>query len=181
MIYLVFIVQNIYFCVLYVFVYIRTYDITLYTYTYLLVPIYLSPFIYRYVDITECIDAGNTNTLDDSQFHLADALPLNGFLPSTHYIQAENTREDVRTWILSVVTDSTIEQSFPKREASKGTLYENIYTYANRKVCIVTGYPVHPADTLEINNSVANRRDWNALVTKTKVCPWTSQPQNTIY
>lgn len=89
-------------------------------------------------------------------------------------------REDVRTWVLSVVTDSHIEQKLPSRERSRNTLYDGVFS-SDRPTCIVTGYPVYPADMLEINNSTANKKEWNALVSKTRTCPWTRQPQNPIY
>jgi hypothetical protein len=86
----------------------------------------------------------------------------------------------VRTWVLSVVTDSDIEQKLVVREKSRNTLYEGLYS-TDRNTCIATGYPVQPHELIEINNSVANRREWNALVAKTRVCPWTGQPQNPLY
>ena len=58
--------------------------------------------------------------------------------------------------------------------------YLGLFT-SERPTCIVTGYPVHPSDMLEINNSTANRRDWNAFVAKARICPWTGVPQNPIY
>jgi intraflagellar transport protein 172 len=92
----------------------------------------------------------------------------------------QDDREEVRTWVLSVVTDSSIEQRLPAREASRNTLYEGLYA-SDRPTCIVTGYQIHPADLLEVNNSTANRRDWNAYVVKTRTCPWTGQVQNPLY
>lgn len=88
----------------------------------------------------------------------------------------------MRTWVLSVVTDAKIDQRFPaSREAcGRGTLYEGLYS-TDRPSCILTGFPVNPADMLEVNQSVANRRDWNAFVSKVKTCPWTGQPQTPIY
>lgn len=92
----------------------------------------------------------------------------------------QDDREEVRTWVLSVVTDSSIEQELPKREHSRNTLYEGLFS-SDRPTCIVTGFPVHPSDMLEVNNSTANRKDWNAYVVKNKTCPWTGQPQNPLY
>jgi intraflagellar transport protein 172 len=86
----------------------------------------------------------------------------------------------VRTWVLSVVTDSHVEQRLPPRESSRNTLYEGLYG-SDRPTCIVTGYQIHPADMLEVNNSQANRKDWNAYVVKTRACPWTGQAQNPLY
>ena len=86
----------------------------------------------------------------------------------------------MRTWVLSVVTDPSISQKFPKRDKARNTLYEGLYS-SERPTCIVTGYPVFPAEMLEINNSVANRKDWNTYVAKMRTCPWTGQAQNPLY
>eukprot|EP00595_Chromulina_sp_UTEXLB2642_P000435 CAMPEP_0196761570 /NCGR_PEP_ID=MMETSP1095-20130614/859_1 /TAXON_ID=96789 ORGANISM="Chromulina nebulosa, Strain UTEXLB2642" /NCGR_SAMPLE_ID=MMETSP1095 /ASSEMBLY_ACC=CAM_ASM_000446 /LENGTH=1006 /DNA_ID=CAMNT_0042111301 /DNA_START=2197 /DNA_END=5217 /DNA_ORIENTATION=+ len=134
----------------------------------------------RYVDITEAMDTNDTSFLDNSEYNIIDGVPLNGPLPPSHYISDEDIREEERTWVLSIVTDSSIEQKFPRREQTRNTLYEGLYHY-DRPACIVTGYPIHPADLLDINNSVANRKDWNTLVSKIKIDPWTGQSQNPIY
>ena len=70
----------------------------------------------RYVDLTEAIDAQDASFLDHGDFHDTDAVPLQGPLPASHYVLSEDSREEVRTWVLSVVTDSNIEQRFPPRE-----------------------------------------------------------------
>lgn len=66
------------------------------------------------------------------------------------------------------------------KEHIRNTLYEGLFAN-NRPTCIVTGYPIYAADMLEVNNSTANRRDWNVFVNKTRICPWTGQPQNPMY
>lgn len=43
----------------------------------------------RYVDLTEAIDTGDTSFLDNGDFQDADALPLNGPLPESHYLEDE--------------------------------------------------------------------------------------------
>eukprot|EP01038_Epipyxis_sp_PR26KG_P006699 gene6699-9188_t len=137
----------------------------------------------RYVDLTEAIDYPKdaANYLDNSEFSEADAIPLNDApLPGKHYLDSEDDREEVRTWVLSVVTDSSIEQRLPPREQSKNTLYEGLFS-SDRPTCIVTGYQIHPADMLEVNNSTAIRKDWNAYVVKSRTCPWTGQAQNPLY
>jgi intraflagellar transport protein 172 len=137
----------------------------------------------RYVDLAEAIDTNDASFMDNSEYQDVDAIHdtiFAGPLPSVHYIRDEDTREEVRTWVLSVVTDSSVEQRFPTRERSRGTMYEGLF-HSERPTCIVTGFPVHPADMLEVNNSVANRKDWNAYVSKARLCPWTGQPQNPIY
>eukprot|EP00597_Dinobryon_sp_UTEXLB2267_P013909 CAMPEP_0170126096 /NCGR_PEP_ID=MMETSP0020_2-20130122/19456_1 /TAXON_ID=98059 /ORGANISM="Dinobryon sp., Strain UTEXLB2267" /LENGTH=1612 /DNA_ID=CAMNT_0010358929 /DNA_START=619 /DNA_END=5457 /DNA_ORIENTATION=- len=134
----------------------------------------------RYVDLTEAIDASDSSFLDNTEFQDADAIPLQDTLPKRHYLDSEDDREEVRTWVLSVVTDSSVEQRLPPREQSRNTLYEGLYS-SERPTCIVTGYQIHPADMLEVNNSTANRRDWNAYVVKSRACPWTGQAQNPLY
>jgi intraflagellar transport protein 172 len=134
----------------------------------------------RYVDITEAIDSQDPSAVDNTDFHDTDAVPLQSPLPKDHYLRDEDSREEVRTWVLSVVTDSNIEQKLPPREQSRNSLYEGLFT-SSRPTCIVSGFPVHPADMLEVNNSVANRRDWNAFVCKARVCPWTGAAQNPLY
>eukprot|EP00605_Chrysophyceae_sp_TOSAG23-4_P002142 GSChrysophyteH1.ASY1.ANO1.2369.1 assembled CDS len=126
------------------------------------------------------IDSQDASFLDNADYHDTDAVPLQGPLPKDHYLRSEDAREEVRTWVLSVVTDSNIEQRFPPREQSRNSLYEGLFT-SNRPTCIVSGFPVHPADMLEVNNSLANRRDWNAYVGKSRVCPWTGAAQNPLY
>ena len=44
----------------------------------------------------------------------------------------------MRTWVLSVVTDNSVEQRLPPREQSRNTLYEGLYS-SDRPTCIVTG------------------------------------------
>ena len=133
----------------------------------------------RYVDLSEAIDTGDATFMDNTEYQETD-LPLNAALPASHYLAEEDAREEVRTWVLSVVTDNSVEQRFPPKEQSRNTLYEGLFS-SDRPMCIVSGYPVSPADMLEVNNSVANRRDWNAFVSKARVCPWTGQQQNPIY
>ena len=136
----------------------------------------------RYVDVAEAIDSGapDSRDIDATDYQSVDAMPLDGPVPATHYLEEEDDREDIRTWVLSVVTDSNIEQRFPPREQARSTLYEGLFS-SDRATCIVTGYPIYPADLLEINHSTANRKDWNAYVSKTKVCPWTGAPQTPLF
>ncbi len=91
----------------------------------------------RYVDLTEAIDAQDSSFLDHGDYHDTDAIPLQGHLPETHYLLSEDSREDVRTWVLSVVTDSNIEQRFPPREQSRNSLYEGLFN-SPRPTCART-------------------------------------------
>jgi len=41
------------------------------------------------VDLTEAIDPGDASFLDNADYHDVDAVPLNGSLPSSHYLPRE--------------------------------------------------------------------------------------------
>lgn len=134
----------------------------------------------RYVDLSEAIDTGDTSFMDNADYQDTDAIETDYQPSETHYLPDEDSREEVRTWVLSVVTDSTIEQRFKRREQARGFLDEGLYA-SERPTCIITGYPVFPGDLLEINNATANRKDWNAYVAKMRTDPWTGQSQNPLY
>ena len=126
----------------------------------------------RYVDIAEAIDTGDDSRVDYQDFYETDAIPLNDApIPTSHYVTDEREREACRSWVLSAITDPLIDQVIPSREDSRKTLFEGFYS-TNKPNCIVTGFPVHPAEKLEVNNVVANRKDWNLIVSKTYTCPW---------
>ncbi|CAM9795585.1 unnamed protein product [Chrysoparadoxa australica] len=135
----------------------------------------------RYVDLTEAIDEGDATLIDNSDFADATNVPLTGnsTLPKEQYL-GEDQREEVRDWVLSVCTDSSIEQTLPPQHESNGTLFAGLYA-SDLPSCIVTGYPVHKKNLLEINQSRANKRDWNAFVRIFKKCPWTGQTEQPKY
>ena len=60
--------------------------------------------------------------------------------PCVSVCHSQASREDVRTWVLSVVTDSSIEQQLPPRDKCRNTLYDGLFC-SDRPTCIVTGYP----------------------------------------
>lgn len=43
----------------------------------------------RYVDLAEVIDSKDTSYLDNSDFQDADGVPMNGAIPTTHYLDDE--------------------------------------------------------------------------------------------
>ena len=45
--------------------------------------------MFRYVDITEAIDTNDPRSLDNSDFRVVDAIPMDGKLPSEHYADSE--------------------------------------------------------------------------------------------
>ncbi|CAM9280451.1 unnamed protein product, partial [Choristocarpus tenellus] len=49
---------------------------------------------------------------------------------------------------------------------------QGLYT-SDLPSCVVTGYPVHKREMLQVNNARANKRDWNSYVRAFKHCPWT--------
>ena len=70
--------------------------------------------------------------------------------------------------------DNNIEQKLPRQGESENTVYAGLYA-SNKPTCIVTGYPIPSRDQLNVNNSIASKKDWNALVSKTETCPWTNE------
>lgn len=46
-------------------------------------------FLFSYVDITEAIDTSDASFMDNSEYQDADGLPLNGPMPTTHYLKDE--------------------------------------------------------------------------------------------
>jgi intraflagellar transport protein 172 len=125
-----------------------------------------------YVDLTEAIQEGDASLIDNSDFADATNVPFDVTLPTQQYLPDEDAREDVKTWVLSVCMDKSIEQRLPPQNKAQGTVYEGLFA-SNLQQCIVTGYPIHPREQLEVNRTKANRRDWNLYVSRIKKCPWT--------
>ena len=73
--------------------------------------------------------------------------------------------------------DASVDAALPPEGQAVGTIYAGLYA-SDLATCIVTGFPVAKRDELQINNSVANKRDWNLLVSKTKTCPWTGKSES---
>merc|ERR1711988_1376470 len=84
----------------------------------------------RYVDLTEAIDEGDASLIDNSDFvdvtHISTVDERT--LPSQQYISAEDEREEVRDWVLSVCMDAKIEQSLPPADQAQGTVYAGLYS-----------------------------------------------------
>ena len=73
--------------------------------------------------------------------------------------------------------DKSVDQVLPAAGQASGSVYSGLYA-SECPPCIVSGAPVVPSDELRVNGTVANKRDWNTLVSKTKVCPWTGKPES---
>ena len=53
----------------------------------------------RYVDLTEAIDTNHASFMDNADFQEADAVPLNGPLPESHYLEDEVRDIDACVWV----------------------------------------------------------------------------------
>merc|ERR1719231_779170 len=84
----------------------------------------------RYVDLTEAIDEGDASLIDNSDFvevtHISTV--EESTLPRQQYISAEDEREEVRDWVLSVCMDAKIEQQLPPADQAQGTIYAGLYS-----------------------------------------------------
>lgn len=134
----------------------------------------------RYIDLTEAIDEGSIENIDNADFADATNVPFPFDLPQVQYICEEDDREEIRDWVLSICMDKSIDQQLPSRQQSLGTVYAGLYR-TDLPTCIVTGNPVQKWELLRVNNSIANKVDWNQYVRKMKQCPWTKQVQGPLY
>ncbi|GMH63033.1 hypothetical protein TrST_g9919 [Triparma strigata] len=128
----------------------------------------------RYVDLIEAIEEGDMSGIDNSDFSEATNVPFDTPLPTYFYLPEHDSREEIRDWVLSICMDNNIEQKLPRQGESENTVYAGLYA-SNKPTCIVTGYPIPSRDQLNVNNSIASKKDWNALVSKTETCPWTNE------
>jgi len=134
----------------------------------------------RYVDVVEAIEEEDPSFIDPSDFSSAENVRFNFDLPSSQYLPNPDAREEIKDWVLTLCTTSSISQSLPPPSQSQGTVYEGMFASSSPS-CIVTGFPIPGNHTLEVNGSVANKRDWNMLVSRTRKCPWTDKKQSPIY
>ena len=134
----------------------------------------------HYVDLADAIEESNPSLIDNSDLASASRIPLSSKLPESQYIEDVSTREDEKTWVLSLCTDKSIDQELPPANRVAGTIYEGLFN-SHYRDCIVTGYPVAGKDVLEVNGVVANRRDWNTFVQSQKICPWSQQAHSPMY
>ena len=135
----------------------------------------------RYIDLTEAIEDGDASMLDNADFQgTCIPEPFRNGVPRQQY-QAEDKREEARDWVLAVSMDSSVEQALPPHDpAADPSIYDALYPNKAAK-CIVTGFPIPEMLRIDINNSTANKKDWNAFVEKSKTCPWTGQSASPQY
>jgi intraflagellar transport protein 172 len=131
----------------------------------------------RLLDLTEALEDGDASGIDNTDFEGTDIpTPLDFPLPTEAWLSAEETEEDVRSWILSASVDDTIQQTL-----NDGDLPSASQSSQNR--CAITGLPVSASDRVACTScgSVAVRAAWNAMVAKTGTCAWCNEQQSPVY
>ena len=126
---------------------------------------------YRYLDLYEAIEEGNTDAMDNTDLLETD-IPTEVPLPEAPHLPRES-HEAVKEWVLAVSMDQKVEQRLPLDErmtyeaslitANTGTTYQP---------CIITGYPVLGGSGGKIEFSrgmLANKEEWNKFIMTAKM------------
>ncbi|XP_027053913.1 intraflagellar transport protein 172 homolog [Pocillopora damicornis] len=151
-------------------------------------------FLNRYLDLSEGIEEGSLDMLDNSDFADTD-IPFEVPVPEKQHLPEEK-REEVKEWVLAVSMDQKVEQVLPTDERDT---YEACLVAVNTGItsppCVITGYPVL-RNKIEFKRpgKAANKEDWNKFIMATKVshspeCQdvlrflgnWCGAPQNPSY
>ena len=153
----------------------------------------------HYIDLIEAMEDntdGGQTSIPNKDFSMTSLLYNNSttIVPSHHYVTQEETREEVRDWVLSQCIDPDLDPSLPTRQNAKGTIYEVLYSdpisllsssaSTNTRYCRMTGYPldldpnVMIIETQDEERITVNKDDWSLLVSKTNKCPWTEEDQS---
>ncbi|KAM7445695.1 hypothetical protein ABFA07_005947 [Porites harrisoni] len=151
-------------------------------------------FLNRYLDLSEGIEEGSLDMLDNSDFADTD-IPFEVPVPDKQHLP-EDKREEVKEWVLAVSMDQKVEQVLPTDERDT---YEACLVAANTGItslpCVITGYPVLRSKIeFKRPGKAANKEDWNKFIMATKVshspeCQdvlrflgnWCGAPQNPSY
>eukprot|EP01138_Halocafeteria_seosinensis_P002138 gb/GECG01002188.1/.p1 GENE.gb/GECG01002188.1/~~gb/GECG01002188.1/.p1 ORF type:complete len:1780 (+),score=281.74 gb/GECG01002188.1/:1-5340(+) len=131
----------------------------------------------RYLDLAEAMEDESVSQVDNSDFAGTEIPPPHEFrIPEQQWLP-DDQRETVRDWVLTISMDQKVEQSLPKgaiptpEEASKSR-------------CIASGVPIlHSSELMNCPScgSKANKKWWNMLVVKTKLCPWCGTQTSPVY
>jgi len=122
----------------------------------------------RLLDLTEAIDEGSIEVMDNSDFQGTD-IPFEVPLPEKQYLSFE-TREEVRGWILTILMDQKLTQVLPmdERNCFEANLHSPT-TNITSLPCIVTGYPVLRNNIdFRSEGRAANRDDWQKITMAAK-------------
>lgn len=130
----------------------------------------------HYVDLIEAIDEGDMTDIENTDIEGVDLIvPPKSAIPDHHYVTSEARREEVRDWVLSMCM-KLADKSLSSASNAIGSIHEGLYHYRENGIpvarCIITGFPVFVQERLPGHGFVANRKDWFALVRKSKKCPW---------
>ena len=147
-------------------------------------------FLNHYLDLSEAIEEGDATMIDNSDFVGTDIpAPFDYALPKQQYLD-EDTREEVRDWVLQISMNQQVDQSLTTRKCTKcnSDIYVACLTCPSCKnqsdACIITGYPI-VTQSSKVNctncNNAANKRAWNAIVADTGKCPWCDASQKPLY
>ena len=110
----------------------------------------------RYIDLTEAIEEGTIDSIDNTDFADATNVPFPFELPEQQYLAEEDDREEIRDWVLTICMDKSVDQQLPTKEMALGTMYAGLYA-TDLPTCVVTGCPVQKWELLQVNNSLANK------------------------
>ncbi|XP_076806393.1 intraflagellar transport protein 172 homolog [Clavelina lepadiformis] len=125
----------------------------------------------RYLDLSEAIEEGTLDMIDNSDFQNTD-VPYEVPLPEKQYLH-ETAREEVRDWVLAVSMDHKVEQVLPTDE--RDTFEANLLAHKTgirALPCVITGYPVlRNRIEFKIDERVANREDWQRITMAAKMSP----------
>jgi len=123
---------------------------------------------FRYLDLYEAIEEGNTDSLDNTDFLDTD-IPLEVPLPEFPHLPKDK-HEAVKEWVLAVSMDQKVEQILPMDERMT---YEASLTTANTgttyPACVITGYPVLGGKIEFARGMMANKEDWNKFIMTAKM------------
>ncbi|XP_048583111.1 intraflagellar transport protein 172 homolog [Nematostella vectensis] len=151
-------------------------------------------FLNRYLDLSEGIEEGSLDMLDNSDFAETD-IPFEVPVPEKQFLPEEK-REEIKEWVLAVSMDQKVEQVLPtdERDTYEASLVA-LNTGISSLPCVVTGYPVlRNKIDFKRPGKAANKEDWNKFIMATKVshspeCQdvlrflghWCGAPQNPSY
>ena len=140
-------------------------------------------------DISEAIEDGNMDMLDNSDFVETDIPPPYKMGLPTKQFLSEEDREDIRDWVLTLSLGTETDQTLPTRPCDNcGTdIYEASLSCHNCHTqypsCIVSGYPIPASQVVSCTacGSRARKAAWNTLLVKTGKCPWCNASQSPVY
>lgn len=110
----------------------------------------------RYLDLSDAIADSCMSTLDNADFLDAERVPYPLQLPDEQYVLDTEVREDIRDWVLSTCTDTSIDQRLPPKAEVLGTIYAGLYEL-KLPACVLTGFPVQAWESICIKDVSANK------------------------